>query len=166
MPKIITLNNTEFEIPNVNDENYGEQLSLYLEELSVVINSISAPLDVPKTDFNFANNNPTPTDVTALVFPTSDVTSFEIDYVVSRVAGLESITERGKLLGYQSSSGWELSRVDVTNDVTNAVFSGSNGNIGITFSITGAGQVQYTSNNFPGQTAGLISFKARTITQD
>jgi hypothetical protein len=161
----VTLNNISFEIPEVGDENYGEDLTAYLVELSEVINSISAPLDIPQTNFVFTNNESTPSNVVGLNFPTANVASFDVEYVITRENATDKLTERGKLLGFQGDAGWQMARGDASNDVTNTNFPSSDGNIGIEFSITSGGQVQYTSNDFTGQISGIMTFTAKTVQQ-
>lgn len=165
MPKTVTINNKSFIIPEAGDQNYAEDNTAYLVEIAEVLNSVQSPLDIVETDFVFANNQTTLTDVNNLTFFTSDVASFICDYVITRDNGSTKITERGQLIGFQGSSGWEMSRTNVSNDVTNVSFPSSDGHIGVEFEITPAGQVQYTSDNYPSQTIGLITFKAKTVSQ-
>jgi len=157
MGKNITLNGTTFTIPDVGEENYGEELQELLLEVANVLNTVSPPLDISKTDFNFLNNNTSALPIAGLVFPTADVTKFKIEYIIQRTSTTENYTESGLLLGYQNATGWELSRTEILNNIPD---------IGVTFSIDNSGQILYTSTNLPAQTLGLISYKATTLTQD
>lgn len=160
-----TLKNTVFQIPEVDDENYGEDLTALLVELFDVLNSISSPLDINERDFSFNNNVASPTDITGFLFSTSNKAKFIADYIITRDNGTNVITETGTLVGTQGASGWTLSRLDVNNDVTNVNFPGSAGDIGVDFTITSGGQIQYTSSNYPSQINGTITFKARALEQ-
>ena len=165
MTKTVNLGNSSYQIPLVGDQNYGEDLSTYLEALADQINAVKGPLDILESDFSFNNNQLASANITGLNFPSASVASFEVDYLIKRVSASYTITERGKLYGFQGSAGWDISRADVSNDVTNTNFPSSNGDIGVEFTITSGGQVQYTSNTFTGQISGLITFKARTLQQ-
>lgn len=169
MSKTVVINNTSFNIPDPGDENYGEELSSYLEELATVINGISSALDILKTDFNFTNNQVSVSPVVGFSFPTSNIASFVADYVITRSDGVDKVVESGKLSGFQDDTGWRLSRYDVDNNVTSAVSAklptATEGDIGIVFDINAGGQITYTSNNFVGQTIGIITFKAKAVEQ-
>jgi hypothetical protein len=165
MAIIKTLKNTPIEIPEVSDENYGEDLTFFFCELVDIINSISSPLDINERDFNFNNNSATPSDITGFLFSTSNKARFIAEYIITRDNGSNLITETGTLVGKQGASGWTLARLHADNDVDNTNFPGSNGDIGVEFSITSGGQVQYTSNNYPSQITGTITFKARALEQ-
>ena len=165
MPIDKTVKNTSIIIPEVSDENYGEELTFFFCELVDIINSLSSPLDINQRDFNFNNNVGTPTDITGFLFSTSNKAKFIADYIITRDNGTNILTETGTLIGRQGTSGWTIARIDVDNDVDNTNFPGSNGYIGVEFSITSAGQIQYTSDNYPSQTTGTITFKAKALEQ-
>ena len=161
MSVTVTVNNKSFELPSPGDEGYAEDLLAFWEEISDVLNTVSAPLDILETDFNFTNNQVTPANVTGLTFPTSNIASFVSDYIITRDDGTTKITEQGQLFGFQGDSGWELGRSNVITDST--VFGGE---AGVEFSITSAGQVQYTSQDYTGQLTGTMTFRAKTMQQD
>lgn len=163
--KTVIVNNTSFEIPESGDENYAEDLTAFFVEIVEVLNSVTAPLDIIETDFNFANNQVSPANIVGMSFPTSNVASFTIEYVITRQNASFLITERGTLHGARGTATWNMSRGNVHNDVTNTNFPTSDGHIGVDFDITSAGQVTYTSNNFTGQLVGKITFTAKTIQQ-
>jgi len=167
--KTVIINNTSFTIPDPGDENYGEELQAYLVEVATVLNSISSALDILETDFNFINNQTAFTNIVGFSFPTANVASFESDYVITRSDGINIAVESGKLRGFQADGVWYLSRFDTENNVTSSLSavlpSASEGDIGIDFDITSAGQVRYKSNNFNGQTIGIITFKAKAVEQ-
>jgi hypothetical protein len=157
MPIPVTLNNKSFLIPTAGEEGYAEELTAYLTELAVVANSFIQPLDILPTNFNFSNNQVAPADVTGLSFPTASVVGVTIDYVITRDNGTK-ITEKGNLYAYQGETNWHLAQGNVLSD-------SPTGDVGILFSITSDGQVQYTSTNYAGQTSGIITFTAKTQLQ-
>lgn len=108
------------------------------------------------TDFTIVNNQSSASNVTGLAFSGASVRSFETNYQVYRnttSTGATELSERGKLTGvYSTVAGtWEMTQQAV-------------GNAGITFSITSAGQVQYTSTNITGTAASSdMKFYSTTI---
>lgn len=165
MPKSVILKNTEHIIPESRDQNYAEDLTNYLVDLADQVNAATGSLDIQQTSFIFTNNQAAPADITGFQFPTSSIASFSAEYVISRDDGATKVTERGTLFGIQTTGGWDHSRGNILSNVTNTNFPGSNGDIGVTFSITSSGQVQYTSNDYTGQVTGTITFKAKAIEQ-
>lgn len=160
MTKSVILNNIPFDIPESGDQNYVEELTDYLVELSNVLGTISAPLDIIKTTFNLANNISSPTNVTGFLFATASTVKFEAEYTIVRSTAGTTMTESGKLIGMQGSSGWELARTDVL--AQNGTFDSL---AGITFDITAGGQVTYTSTDLSGQLSGILTFSAKTLEQ-
>lgn len=118
---------------------------------------VSGPGYFPITDFVIANNQSSPSNVTGLSFDGTVVRSFEVTYQLYRKTtstGAMELAESGKLFGvYSTVAGtWEMSAGPAV------------GSAGVTFSITNAGQVQYTSTNITG-TASVsdMKFKASTM---
>jgi hypothetical protein len=82
-----------------------------------------------------------------MFFDSTTVRSFRVDGNIYRTTGIVESSEQFILNGlYQGASGWALTLE-------------GEGNAGVTFSITGSGQVQYTSTNIVGQTSGKIKFR-------
>lgn len=100
--------------------------------------------DIKETSFTAADNQGSAANVTGLAFANATVRSFEA--IVSIVRG--STYAQYKLYGLQEASAWELVQ-DKVGDVT-----------GLVFTITTAGQVQYTSTS-TGSTAA-VRFRAIT----
>ena len=78
-------------------------------------------------------------DVTGLLFDENVTKAFEVSDDVERVTATQGKGESGKIYGRyrQFTDDWEIT-----------VYS--NGDSGVTFSITGAGQIQYTSDDLTG----------------
>ena len=109
-----------------------------------------------ETIFNIANNQASPADITGLSFDPTKIGGFTIDYRVYRQTtggGATELAEQGQLVGaYSPVAGtWEMTQGPDVGDA------------GLTFSITNAGQVQYTSTNITGTPSqSYIRFKARS----
>lgn len=105
--------------------------------------------DINETSFAMANNQTTAADVTGLAFANAIVRSFEA-LVSVEIDATADLFEVFKLNGIQKGAGWDMS-VESTGDTSN-----------VNFTITSAGQVQYTSGNVAGFSSGDIKFRAIT----
>lgn len=108
------------------------------------VGGVTVPGDISQTSFTAADNQATPANVTGLAFANGVTRSFDALVSIVRSSTYASY----KLYGIQKGSSWDL----------NAAFVGDT--TGIVFSITAAGQVQYTSTS-TGSTA-LLKFRAIT----
>lgn len=100
--------------------------------------------DINETSFTAADNQSSPANVTGLAFANATVRSFDVLLSIVRNTTYASY----KLYGIQKGSSWDLNQSFV-GDTT-----------GLTFTITTAGQIQYTSTS-TGSTA-LVKFRAVT----
>lgn len=103
--------------------------------------------DIPQTTFAASNNVASPANVTGLAFANASVRSFKA-LVSVRISATSSLYEAFELLGVQRGADWSMS-ISSTGDDSQ-----------VNFSITNAGQVQYTSANLAGFTANSIHFRA------
>lgn len=115
-----------------------------------IANTALSAGDIADTQFNFANNQAAAANVTGLAFANATVRSFEALVSVFR-DGTADFFEVFKLYGIQRGADWAMS-VESTGDTS-----------GIVFTITNAGQVQYTSTNNAGSTAEKMKFRAATL---
>lgn len=105
--------------------------------------------DIGETSFSAANNQVAAANVTGLAFANGTVRSF--DALVSvYINATASLYEVFKLSGIQKGASWDMA-VESNGDSS-----------GVTFSITNAGQVQYTSGNSAGFVADTMKFRAIT----
>lgn len=106
--------------------------------------------DIQPTSFSIANNQASTTNVTGLAFSTAVTRSAKVlvDVQVDATADLYEVYE---LLIVQKASSFDMSQMSTGDDA------------GITFTITNAGQVQYTSSNYAGFVSGTLKFRAHTI---
>ncbi len=105
--------------------------------------------DIPETSFSGANNQASAANVTGLAFANANVRSFEALVSVT-IDATSDLFEVFKLHGVQRGADWILS-YDSSGDTSEIVFS-----------ITNAGQVQYTSGNYSGFSSLAMKFRAIT----
>lgn len=158
MPKTLTVNNTPYDYPTAGDEpGWGGEATGWAEEVTNVLNNLLGPDDILETSFNIANNQNSVADITGLVFNAGSVRSAIVEYAVYRISDSNPSgnAETGEMhIVYDNSAGWSIGIGSVV------------GNSGVNFSITAAGQIQYTSTDIGsvGYT-GIIKFKARALSQ-
>lgn len=105
--------------------------------------------DIDETSFSLANNQAAAANVTGLAFANGTVRSFQA-LVSVFINATSSLYEVFTLRGIQKGASWDMS-------------STANGDSSlVVFSITTAGQVQYTSGNYTGFSAGTVKFRATT----
>jgi len=109
-----------------------------------------SPGDISETSFSAANNQSAAANVTGLAFANATVRSFEA-LVSVYVNATTSLYEVFKLQGIQKGASWNMSATS-TGDSS-----------GFVFSITSAGQVQYTDSNYTGFSAATVKFRAQTL---
>ena len=107
--------------------------------------------DILETSFAASNDVSSPTDVTSFAFANGSVRSFSAHVSVFRDA-TSDVFEVIELKGVQRGSDWAMSD-SRTGDTS-----------GIEFTITTAGQIQYTSSDLSGHVASTIKFRAITTT--
>lgn len=154
MPKNVTVGTEVFEIP-VQGENpdWGEEVTDWIEAISAEVANFSGPYDISNTTFTLANDQSSAASINGFAFSTSFVRAFQAEYFIERdTDSITKLTESGILYGnYNSEDGsWGLALETI-------------GDAGVTFSITSAGQIQYTSTNLSGSSyVGQIKFSATT----
>jgi hypothetical protein len=109
---------------------------------------IASAGDLNQTSFATANNQAAAANVTGFAFANASVRSFkaQVSVAIDATADLFEVFE---LLGIQRGSDWALAVASTGDDS------------GIVFSITNAGQVQYTSTNVSGFSSGVMKFRAQ-----
>lgn len=112
------------------------------------ISGTTSPGDINQTSFAAANNVSSAANVTGLAFAAGSVRSFKAQVSVSIVA-TGSLYEVFELTGIQTGTGFVIATSSVGDDS------------GVVFSITSAGQVQYTSTNVTGFTSDTMKFRAK-----
>lgn len=165
MPKQLIINNTPFNYPTAQDEpGWGGEATGWAAEVTRVINNVVGPDDILQTSFNIANNQTTASNVTGLIFNAGSVRSAVVSYSVYRISDSNPSgnAEVGEMhILYDNNEGWKIG------------VGGIVGGSGVLFSITPAGQVQYTSTDLsPADPntdvlnyVGVMRFTARALQQ-
>lgn len=103
--------------------------------------------DIQETSFSMANNQASPANVTGLAFANGVVRGFKA-LVTIEIDATSDLYEVVEIIGIQRGADWSIS------------YSSSGDDSQVLFSITNAGQIQYTSANLAGFVSGLIKFRA------
>lgn len=153
----LVVNNIPFEYPEQGEQQpWGESATAWAEEVTRVLNSVKGPADLLETRADIANNATTFQNVTDCFFDEKTVRSFNLSGNIYRKIGTTELYEQFELNGlYMGNAGWRLQQE-------------SQGNAGITFEITPAGQVRYKSTNMAGDPLtylGIIKYKGVGISQ-
>lgn len=157
----ITIGTDTFSYPQPGDPpGWGGAATEAMQAVAEVLGSLSNANDILETTFTVANNISSVTNVLGLAFNTGAVRSAEIAYSIVRTTAdvTTGKTEAGTMTAVYDAAAavgekWQLSLGPIAGP-----------GAGVTFSITDAGQVQYTSSNLAGASyAGEMRFRAKTI---
>lgn len=107
--------------------------------------------DIAPTSFSAANNQVSAANVTGFAFANGTVRAFKAIVSVS-IDATTDLFEQFTIDGIQKASSWEIA-VSSVGDASLVVFS-----------ITNAGQIQYTSGNYAGFVSATIKFRAQALT--
>lgn len=128
-----------------------DKVSAHLKGIDSFLATVpSSPAgDIPETSFSISNNVSTPTTVTGFVFSNAIVRSFiaQVSMIIDATSDLFEVIE---IIGIQKGSEWDISISSAGDDSL------------VDFSITAAGQLQYTSGNYSGFVTGVMKFRATT----
>ena len=116
--------------------------------VATAIGASSHSGDIAHTTFAASNNVSSAASVTGLAFAAASVRSFKA-LVSIAIDATAPLNESYELHGIQTAAGFDMSQVSVGDDS------------GIVFSITSAGQIQYTSSSLSGFVSNKISFRAQ-----
>lgn len=161
MPVDITIGTTPISYPSAGDPpGWGAQATEAMEAVAEVLSSLSNANDILETTFTIANNQAVAANVSGLAFNTGAVRSAEISYSIIRSSSTTTTgkSEAGTMTAVYDSaatagSKWQLAIGPVAGP-----------GAGVTFTITDAGQVQYTSSDIGSTTySGEMRFRAKTI---
>lgn len=153
MPKEVQIGSSIYIIPEEGDKaSWGEDTTAWIEAVTDALSTVQGPNDILQTSAILANNQAVPANITGLSFNTGQVQHIFVEFIIEREydAGATTITESGSIIGNYDGTDFYIS-VD------------SVGDSGVTFSITSAGQMQYTSDDKTNHVSSQINFKAKTI---
>lgn len=158
MPKELIVNSIPFDYPTQGDEpGWGGSATGWASEVTDVLNDLVGPNDILETAFNVANNQVSVSDVTGLSFSGASVRAADITYSIYRISSinLSGHIEKGTIqIAYDNNLGWIINQGNIL------------GNAGVNFSITGAGQIQYTSTDIGSSSyTGTMKFRAKCLAQ-
>lgn len=153
----LTVNGVTYAYPTNNDELWGVQATNWAVAVTSALATATSQGDLsPTTLVTIQNNQPTPTNVTGLLFDKAIVRSAEIEYYVYRVRGATEVLESGTIrVGFKTDADtWYLNRTSSLID-----------EVGVHFDITTSGQVTYTSTDIStsGTYAGAMRYRARVL---
>jgi hypothetical protein len=156
MSKTVIIGSQEFELPEQgSNPDYGSTLTDFFVAVADALESVQGPNDILLTSATINNNVTSFTSIPGFSFSTASVKSIECSYIVERttVSPAQKFVESGNIIGNYDGSNWNIS--------SNFV-----GDAGITFSISGAGVMQYKSTNIVGSSyVGVIKFAAKTVSE-
>lgn len=118
------------------------------DALALKVNTVTG--DIIPTSFSAADNQAVAADVTGLAFSNVVVRSFNA-FISCSIIGTANLYEDFNIIGIQKDSEWDIS------------ITSSGDNTGVTFSITNAGQIQYTSPATTGFVSNTLKFRALTL---
>ena len=118
-------------------------------QVDALVAASGSPGDLNEGSYSFSNSQVVPESITGFTFNNAVVRSFKALLSVS-IDATTDLFEVFEIEGIQKGSEWDYS------------ISTKGDNTGIIFSITNAGQIQYTSSSYTGFVSGIIKFRAIT----
>lgn len=131
------------------DPGWGSSSSDWAEAVTNVLNDLNPNGSIQQTQETLNDNQSSLLDINGFIFDGSQVKSAYIEYTIERQLVSSSVTEMGYLFTSYNGGVWSISRQSM------------NGDSGIDFDITSAGQVQYKSTS-TGHSATL-KYRAKTL---
>ncbi len=155
----ITIQGTVIDFPDSGTSpNWAPAVIQFAQSVELALSSVVGSFDIPPQTQSIDSSNPASNvDITALTFPVSDVRGAFIRYDVIRETSSTTGVETGLIILSYNPDGAVSSKWEITRE-----YAGSGADI--TFSVTDAGQVQYTTETLPGTGhTGTISFVAQAL---
>jgi hypothetical protein len=163
MPITLVVNNLPFEYPVSGDSpGWGQSATDWAQQVTIALANLQGLTDIPEKTFTISNGVGSPTNIAGLSFNTGLVRAAVINYSVYRTSTVGLVTtdyaESGEMtIVYQNLAApgtkWNVVQGPVV------------GSAGVSFSVTDAGQFQYTSSTLAGTTTGVIHFRAKSLGQ-
>ena len=155
----LTIAGTTYEIPESGESpNWADGLTNYLSAVADVLGTLVGDGDILKTTFSIANNISVASIINGLIFDSSQTRAANISYSIYRTstATPSGNAETGVLqIIYDDSA---------TSGSKWALAQSRDGDAGVVFSITDAGQFYYTSTNINAVGySGTMVFTAKSL---
>jgi hypothetical protein len=157
----ITIQGTEIQFPASSESpNWSEAIDQFATSVEAALSGLAGAFDVPPQVYVIDSFNPvTDQALPNFAFPVTDVRSIYIRYAVFRTTSTTTAYETGNIMAIYSpdnpvNNKWDFS-VDRVGDGQ------------ITFSITDAGQIQFSTQTLGGiNHAGKITATAQAVLQN
>jgi hypothetical protein len=144
MAKDLTVAGTPYTFPEQGESPpWGENITDWASAVTDRLAGIVSDTDINNSQASLIVTA-SPTSISGFTFDYTRVRGFVAEYTIYKTTG----SETGILLGNYNGSSWSVAR-QATDDV------------GVEFSITGSGQVQYKNSGV----TGTLKFAARTKAQ-
>jgi hypothetical protein len=153
----VTVAGVTYQVPTTQEELWGLETTDYLVALGEELASVVVPGDIgPETLVTIQNNQAVAANIPTFILNPVNIRSGVAEYYVHRVTvgPNTEVAEAGTLyfLYNDSLNAWTVAQVG--NNVAAT---------GVVFTITTAGQVQYTSTNLSGTHTGRMKFRLRVL---
>jgi len=137
--------------------NWAPAMVEFAQAVEDALATVTGGFDVAPQLQSIDSSNPgVDVDITALTFSPLDVVKATIEYAVFRSTTTSQVAEGGILEIVYNSTNPATNKWEITRD-----FAGDGQ---ISFSITDAGQIQYTTTTISGSShTGFISFRASSV---
>jgi hypothetical protein len=157
----IRIQGSVIEFPESSAEpNWAPAIIEFAQAVEAALNQVTGAFDVPPQiqiidDYNTSTN----VEIPNLDFPVTDVRAVEIIYSCYRTTSAETVTEAGSIqMVYNPDASvnqkWQFSRESV-------------GDAKITFNVTDAGQVRFSTEALTGTGhVGRLTYQAKALLQE
>lgn len=159
MSRTITIQGTSIEFPEPGESpDWGEAVEDFAVAVESALSGVAGAFDVAPQVMNIDAYNPTSSniDITNLSFSISTVRGAVITIATSRQTNTTKKTEISILNIVYNASNSVGQKWEITREYT--------GNGGISFNITDAGQIQFTTSTVSGSShTGILSYSAKAL---
>jgi len=154
MPIRLRLADEEFDIPVVSDNNWGEQVTLYLKKNSDVIATIQGPQDILLTEAPLSDGGSGP--INGLSFDTSTIQQIKVEGFIIRsfTTAADPTTDAFVCEGVYNGSSFFI----------NPKYTGTDAKVKL--DINNAGQFLYDAETVADTDTIVIKFKASAIIEE
>lgn len=150
MAKDLIVSGTPYTFPDQGgNPPWGSEVTEWATAVTDTLSGFVSDTDIINGTATIVDNISSPANISGFDFDITKVRGFVAEYSIYRASATPK-SETGILMGNYNGTTWTLSR-QATDDC------------GVTFTITSAGQIQYTSTSVGS--LGTLKFSAKTKTQ-